>query len=168
MGEAVTQELGELYQYGDGDERRAILRALPMLPLGDDEINLVHDAIRTNDARLLAAALSPYALERLSDRSLAQAVLKCVFVGVPLAGIAGLDRRASPEMSRMLAGYVHERIAAGRTVSPQVWRFIDTHPPADELAAIEAELEHPVDERRRAAEQALSQRPSPDRRPGKG
>jgi hypothetical protein len=154
-------ELEDLYFFGDSDERRAILRALGVLGVDDGGMVLVRDAIRTNDGRLLAAALSPAAMARLSDRSLAQAVLKCVFSGVPLAGIEGLRERSSPEMSRMLAGYVHERIAAGRAMPGELWAFIDAHPPAGELAAIEAELEHPVEDRRRAAAAALSLRSSP-------
>jgi hypothetical protein len=160
-GEAAASHLQDLYYLGDSDERRAILWALPLLPLDDEGIPLVQDAIRTNDARLVAAALGPYALERLSEQSLAQAVLKCVFMGVSLTRIEGLADRTSPEMSRMLAGYVHERVAAGRTIPGDLWPIIDAHPPAEVLVAIEAELEHPVEDRRRAAAVALSQRTSP-------
>jgi hypothetical protein len=58
----------------------------------------------------------------------------------------------------MLGRYVHERIAAGRTVPADVWPLIDRHPPATELAAIEAELDHPHADRREAAEAALAGR----------
>jgi hypothetical protein len=56
----------------------------------------------------------------------------------------------------MLADYVHERVAAGRDVPAEVWRIIERFPPAEELDAIIAELNHPVDERRHAAERALA------------
>ena len=49
-----------LYRCGDAAEKRAVLRALPLLPLGDSAVALLHDAIRTNDTRLIAAALGPY------------------------------------------------------------------------------------------------------------
>ncbi len=58
----------------------------------------------------------------------------------------------------MLAAFVHERVAAGRTVPADVWPVIDRFPPEDELAEIVAELDHPVAERREAARAALALR----------
>ena len=60
----------------------------------------------------------------------------------------------------MLGRYVHERIAAGRTVPADVWPLIDRHPPAAELEAIEAELQSPHPDRRSAAAAALAGRPA--------
>ena len=67
-GERAEAELAELYRYGDAAERRGMLRALPYLDLGDRGLDLVDDAIRTNDTRLIAAALGPYATEHLPTR----------------------------------------------------------------------------------------------------
>jgi hypothetical protein len=161
MGVAQAEpELPLLYRHGDPAERRGVLRALAYLALPTDDVArpLVDDALRTNDTHLIAAAIGPWAIERLDDAALAQAVLKCVFVGVPLAGIAGLQPRVTPELSEMLARFVHERIAAGRSVPPDVWPVIDRHPPTAELAQIEAELQHAVPERRQAAQAALDAR----------
>ncbi|MEU5936157.1 EboA domain-containing protein [Micromonospora sp. NPDC047187] len=102
-----------LYQHGDAAERRAVLRALPLLPIGADAVPLLHDAIRTNDTRLVAAALGPYA-RHLDQAAWRQAVLKCVFSGVPLANVADLDTRADGELTAMLAALAAERHAAGR------------------------------------------------------
>ena len=118
----------------------------------------VDDAVRTNELGLIAAALGPYAFSHLDDDAVAQAVLKCVFVGIPLAGLEGLDARVTPHVSRMLAAFVHERVAAGRTVPADVWPVIDRFPPEDEFAEIVAELDHPVAERREAARAALALR----------
>jgi hypothetical protein len=95
---------------------------------------------------------------RLPAGALRQGVLKAVFMGLPLDGIAGLDGRADPELARMLAGYAHERVAAGRAVPADIWPFVLRFPPSAELAAIEAELSHPTADRRRAAEAALADR----------
>jgi hypothetical protein len=86
-------------------------------------------------------------------------VLKCVFVGVSLTEIAGTRERTTPALSAMLGRYVHERIAAGRTVPPDVWPLIDLHPPGEELAAITTELGHAHADRREAAAAALAGRP---------
>jgi hypothetical protein len=155
----VWRQLDELYRYGDAAERRGVLRSLAFLP-GDGGLSLVEDAVRTNDPRLLASALGPYGLAHLDDEALDQAVLKCVFVGVPLAALPrqALAERTRPALSRMLAAYVRERVAAGRDVPADVWPLIEAHPPQDELAALRAELDHPVPGRRAAAVAALAQR----------
>jgi hypothetical protein len=156
LGDAVHDELDDLYRFGDAAERRGLLRALPHLPVGEGAMAIVDDAIRTNDTRLVAAALGPYATEHLDDAAYDQAVLKCVFIGVPIAPLHGLPRRATPETARMLAAFVHERVAAGRDIPAEVWDVIDRHPPAEELAAIEAERASEYADRREAASRALA------------
>lgn len=158
LGDAAPAELPRLYRYGDAAERRGVLRSLGVVDVGAVGTELVGDALRTNDLRLVAAALGPHAVVHLEDEALAHAVLKCVFTGVPLAGVRGLAGRASPRMARILAGFVVERVAAGRAVTPEVWPLIDAHPPGEELAALEAERTSPVPERRAAAEAALAAR----------
>jgi hypothetical protein len=157
-GERAEAELAELYRFGDAAERRGVLQALPYLNIEDRGLALVDDAIRTNDTRLIAAALGPYATKYLSDEQYDQAVLKCVFVGVPITGLDGIPSRVTPDGARMLGAFVHERVAAGRDLPPEVWTVIDKYPPAEEIAAIEAELQSPFDDRRAAAERALSYR----------
>lgn len=147
-------DLAELYRSGDPAERRGVLRSLDLLGEPAAGPWLVDDAIRTNEPRLIAAALGPYAARTLDDASYAQAVLKCVFVGIPLGPLAGLGERVTPELSRMLASYAHERIAAGRPITPDVWPPIARFPPANELAAIAAEREHPEAGRSAAARAA--------------
>ncbi|MFI7131677.1 EboA domain-containing protein [Nonomuraea sp. NPDC050153] len=105
-----------LYERGDSGERLAILTALPELGLGAAAIPLVEDALRTNDARLVAAALGPYGARWLDDHAFRQGVLKCVFMEIPLASVAGLDGRTDAELTRMLSDYAAERRAAGRPV----------------------------------------------------
>ena len=158
MGDSAEAELAELYRFGDAAERRGLLRALPFLPIGDRGLALTDDAIRTNDTRLIAAALGPYATAYLSDAQYDQAVLKCVFVGVPITPLDGIPERVTPDGARMLAAFVHERVAAGRDVPAEVWIVIDKYPHAEEIAAIEAELDSEFDDRRAAAQRALSNR----------
>lgn len=116
-GTALAEEVRALYRYGDAAEKRAVLRALPSLDIGDGGVELLHDAIRTNDPRLVAAALGPYA-GHLGDEMWRQAVLKCVFMDIPLTVVAGLTGRADGELVRMLAGLADERGAAGRAMPP--------------------------------------------------
>lgn len=113
-----------LYRHGDAAEKRAVLRALPLLPIGAAGVPLLHDAIRTNDTRLVAAALGPYA-RHLDPAAWRQAVLKCVFTGVPLAVVDDLDGRADGELAAMLAGLAAERHAAGRTMPADATDLLD-------------------------------------------
>jgi hypothetical protein len=114
-GAALADEIGALYRYGDAAEKRAVLRALPRLDIGDGGVELSRDAIRTNDPRLVAAALGPYA-SHLDDATWRQAVLKCVFMEIPLSAVTGQTARADGELARMLAALADERHAAGRTI----------------------------------------------------
>jgi hypothetical protein len=114
-GDELVAELETLYRYGDAAEKRAVLRALPLLDVGDACTGLLRDAIRTNDTRLVSAAVGPYAVQ-LDQAAWRQAVLKCVFMGIPLAAVADLDARADNELGIMLAGLADERAAAGRAM----------------------------------------------------
>jgi hypothetical protein len=124
----LLDELTHLYQRGDFAERRAVLRALPLLPIGAAALPLVQDALRTNDSRLISGALGPYGAAHLDDHGFRHAVLKCVFTGIPLGDVAGLPARADRELARMLADYARERIAAGRDVPPDIQPLIDAYP----------------------------------------
>ncbi|BFO17128.1 EboA domain-containing protein [Streptomyces sp. KM77-8] len=132
---ADTDALRRVYSQGTADERRAVLYALPHLVPGPDALPLVEDALRTNDTRLVAAALGPYAALHLDTHQWRHAVLKCLFTGVPVDRVADLARRAhgDDELSRMLADYAAERTAAGRTVPEDLHRVLaltGTEPPA--------------------------------------
>ncbi|WP_405997614.1 EboA domain-containing protein [Streptomyces sp. NBC_00829] len=123
---ADSATLARLYQQGTAAERRAVLLSLPRLVDGPDALPLVEDALRTNDTRLVAAAVGPYAARHLDPHAWRHAVLKCLFTGVPVDAAAGLTRRAAgdAELARMLADYAAERTAAGREVPPDVHRVL--------------------------------------------
>ncbi|MET7971184.1 EboA domain-containing protein [Micromonospora sp. NPDC005305] len=121
-GHAAAAE--SLYRHGDAAEKRAVLRALPLLPIGAECVPLLHDAIRTDDTRLVAAALGRYA-RHLEQPAWRQAVLKCVFTGVPLAVVDDLAGRADGELAAMLAGLAAERHAAGRSMPADAADLLD-------------------------------------------
>ncbi|MEV6418316.1 EboA domain-containing protein [Streptomyces sp. NPDC051662] len=110
--------LTRLYQRGTAAERRAVLLALPHRVTGPGGLPLVEDALRTNDTRLVAAAVGPYAAAHLDPHAWRHAVLKCLFTGVPVDAVEGLAARAhgDTELARMLADFAAERTAAGRPV----------------------------------------------------
>ncbi|MFF4062574.1 EboA domain-containing protein [Streptomyces sp. NPDC001668] len=123
---ADTDALTRVYTQGTAAERRAVLQALPHLVPGPEALPLVEDALRTNDTRLLAAAVGPYAARHLDAHQWRHAVLKCLFTGVPVTEVADLDRRAhaDAELARMLGDYAAERTAAGRPVPADLHRVL--------------------------------------------
>lgn len=118
--------LARVYHQGTAEERLAVLRALPELVPGAQALPLVEDALRTNDTRLLAAAVGPYAARHLDAHAWRHAVLKCLFTGVPVDAVADLGRRArqDAELARMLRDYAAERTAAGRAVPDDLRRVL--------------------------------------------
>lgn len=109
----AAAHVAKLYRDGDNDEKRAVLLALPTLDATGTHAELLRDALRSNDSRLVAAALGPYAVH-LRDEEWRHGVLKSVFMGLPMAGVHGLERRADAELARMLDALRTERAAAGR------------------------------------------------------
>jgi hypothetical protein len=123
---ADNATLTRLYHQGTAAERRAVLLALHPLVESPAALPLVEDALRTNDTRLVTAAVGPYAAAHLDPHSWRHAVLKCLFTGVPVDAVAGLRSRAAgdSELARMLADYAAERTAAGRDVPPDLNRVL--------------------------------------------
>ncbi|WP_084469029.1 EboA domain-containing protein [Nocardiopsis trehalosi] len=146
----LAAETADLYRYGDSDEKRAVLRALPRLGLPDAAVApLLADALRGNDPRLLAAALGTPAAAALDDAAWRHGVLKCLFTGVPVGALALVAERADAELARMVADHAVERIAAGRDVPADAWPLLAGHPA--HRAAVE----------RAAADRAAALAPAP-------
>lgn len=123
---ADVDTLTRLYQRGTAAERRAVLLALPHLVPGPEAVPLVEDALRTNDTTIVEAAVGPYAADHLDPHGWRHAVLKCLFTGVPVAAVAGAERRAhgDRELARMLTDFASERTAAGRSVPADLHRVL--------------------------------------------
>lgn len=125
--EALLAELRELYRYGDNDEKRAVILALNGADHSVDGTDLLADALRTNDTRLVAAAMGAHA-SRLPADAWRHGVLKCLFTGVPVSAVAALPERADAELAAMVRRYAAEREAAGRDVPTDVQTVLDACP----------------------------------------
>ncbi len=154
---APWSRLEDLYRYGDGPERRAVLRALDGLAHPDTNVvrMLIADALRSNDARLVAAALTPSGLDNLDDAALGQAVLKVAFMDLDVSRIPGISERMTSAVARQLMSLVLERVAAGRTVPLGIWMICSGHPDPATEAALRTEVDSTVPARRDAAARAL-------------
>jgi hypothetical protein len=106
------------YREGDNRERRAVLFALPLLPVPEAFVELAVEACRTHVQPVFDAIAceNPYPARHFPEPAFNQMTLKAVFTGVALERIVGLRSRATAELARMAADYASERRAAGRPV----------------------------------------------------
>ena len=104
---------------------------------------------------------NPYPSEQFAENRWNHMVLKALFVGSTLHPIQGLDERANPPLARMLCDYAHERWAAGRPVSPELWRCVGPHADAEALADLQRVLATGDASERKAAALALAACPDP-------
>jgi hypothetical protein len=124
--EPFVESLDKLFASGEVGELVALYQALPVLPYQSAHALRASEGTRTNIKSVFCAVAhqNPYPAEHLEEGRWNQMVLKSLFIDAPLAPIIGLDERANPALARMLIDYAHERWAAGRTVSPELWRCV--------------------------------------------
>ncbi|WP_437738764.1 EboA domain-containing protein [Sorangium sp. So ce1335] len=114
--------LWDCYQQGDGRERQALLRALPLVADAERFVPLAVEACRTNELPVFEAIAceNPYPAAHFPDLNFNQMVLKAMFMGVALARVVGLEQRRSSELARMAEDFASERRAAGRSVPADI------------------------------------------------
>ena len=153
----VHGTMEKLFGTADFGEAVALFKALPLLPDPAAYKTRCTEGIRTNitDVFLAVAHRNPYPREQLDEAAWNQMVLKALFVGVALDPICGLDELANPRLMRMLCDYAHERWAAHRTVSPELWRCVGPHADDDARADLQRVLDGDDVASRRAAALAL-------------
>ncbi|MFH5831926.1 EboA family metabolite traffic protein [Halalkalibaculum sp. DA384] len=118
------ERLEKTFVSADMGESVALYQALPILPYPEALKERGAEGIRSNMTSVFnAVALhNPYPADYFDEGAWNQLVLKALFVQSPLYQIQGLDQRANQTLADMLVDYAHERWAAGRTVSPELWR----------------------------------------------
>jgi len=113
-----------LHDTADMRESVALLAALPLLPCPEALVAHAREGLRSNIVSVFdAVALhNSFPMCWFDDEGWNQMILKCLFIRRPLYRVVGLDSRASPSLVRSLSDLAHERWAANRPVSPELWR----------------------------------------------
>jgi hypothetical protein len=162
--EAYQQILDQTFATGEVGELVALYQSLHLLPHPEAHRLRAAEGIRSNMKVVFAAVAheNPYPSEQLEEGPWNQLVLKCLFVGLPLDPVYGLDKRANPSLAKMLLDFAHERWAAKRTISPELWRVIG--PFTDDVAIRDLRnvLENLSELEKQAAILTLIQSPHPE------
>jgi hypothetical protein len=157
-GARFAARLGQLCRTADVAEAIAFYRGLPLYPDPPLLEGQAGEGTRTNMRAVFEAVAhrSPYPREQFAENRWNHMVLKALFVGSALYPIQGLDERANPLLARMLCDYAHERWAAGRPVSPELWRCVGRFADTEALADLQRVLATGSALERRAAALALA------------
>jgi hypothetical protein len=122
----VRHRFEQLFTTSGLQELIALHQTLPLLPHPERYRFWADEGIRSHMTGVFnAIALNnPYPARHFDEAAWNQLVLKTMFIDSPLHPIYGLDDRANPTLARMLVDYIHERWAAKRRVTPEVWRLL--------------------------------------------
>ncbi|GMG84139.1 EboA domain-containing protein [Paralimibaculum aggregatum] len=127
----------DLRRTADVAEMIALYRGLPLYP-GPEALDFeVGEGLRSNLRPVFEAIAhdNPWPRDHFDQHRWNHMVLKALFVDSPLAPIIGLDERANPELARILIDYAEERWAAGRPVTPELWRPVKPFAALPEIRA---------------------------------
>lgn len=154
--------LEELFRHSDIGEQITFYRGLPLYPEPDRYLARAGEGARSGMRPVFEAVAhrNPYPRERFTELAWNHMVVKAFFIDSTLAPIQGLDARRNPILARMLCDLAHERWAAGRPVSPELWRCVGPHADAAGIEDMAKVLTLGNERERRAAALALSECPA--------
>jgi hypothetical protein len=151
--------LEQLFATADVGELIAFYRGLPLYPDQPRHVDRAGEGLRTNMKAVFEAVAhhNPYPAEQFPESRWNQMVVKALFIGSALHPIEGLERHWNPDLARMLCDYAHERRAAGRPVSYELWRGVGVHADKAGLDDLARVLESGTPVERQAAALALGE-----------
>jgi|SRR5579883_1306839 hypothetical protein len=157
--ERFAERLEQLFVTADVGELIAFYRGLPLYPEQPRYVERAAEGVRTNMKAVFEAVAhnNPYPAEQFSEQRWNQMVVKALFIGSTLHPIQGLERRWNADLMRMLCDYAHERWAAGRSVSYELWRGVGPFADAAAIDDLARVLDRGAPVERQAAALALAE-----------
>lgn len=162
--EEYVNILNKVFSTADLGELATLYAALPLLPYPEMHLKRAAEGVRTTMTQVFdAIALNnPYPHDYLPEEAWNQMVLKSIFNVRPLYQIYGLDNRRNEALANIAIDYAHERWAAGRTLTPELWRLVGPFLTLETLKDVERLLLSPDKIQEEAAVLALSESSLPE------
>lgn len=134
---------------------------LPHDPVLDSQVG---EGLRTNMRAVFEAIAhrNPFPRKQFDQNRWNHMVLKALFVESKLFPIQGLDERTNAELATILSHYAHERWAAGRPVTPELWRCVGPYAEGVLLEDLKKVVASENQQEQQAGVLALSQSPDQD------
>jgi hypothetical protein len=123
---AFAALLDRTCERADLGELVACLKGFAIFPASERLYARAREALRSSVQPVFEAIAcnNPYPADHLEEPAYNQMVVKCIFTGVSIAEIVGLDERRNGDLLGMLGALVSERQAAGRMVPDTVLQWI--------------------------------------------
>lgn len=152
----------DLCRTADVQESIALYKGLPLYPSPERLLPQAAEGVRTNMRAVFEAVAhrNPYPRDYFDEHRWNQMVLKALFIGSTLDPIVGLDARANPALAAILCDYAHERWAAGRPISAELWRCVGPYAAGSALRDLARALASQDEPERRGAALALAASPA--------
>ncbi len=141
--EQFEDRYSELCKTAELNEAIAFYRCTAILPKGDTLDNVIGSGLRTHIAAIFQgiAYRNPYPKLNFSQNRWNHMILKALFIDSQLWPIQGIDERSNSELAIILCDYAHERWAAHRDVTPELWRCVGPYAHGPMLADLLSVLE---------------------------
>lgn len=123
--ETYVRKINSLFSAAEMNEQVALYSALPLYAYPEEWISRCEEGVRSNIGTVLEAIMyhNPYPAKFLSQPAWNQLVLKAFFTEKDVSQIVGLNERVNDALTATLEDYIQERLAANRTVAPEIYQL---------------------------------------------
>ncbi|MEE9321403.1 MAG: EboA domain-containing protein [Granulosicoccus sp.] len=122
--ENFAEHFPRMLRHADLGEQLALYKGIALYPQSEQMTSQVAAGLRTDIKGVFEAIAhcNPWPAMMLDEAHWNQMVLKALFINSGLYFMVDLDRRSNASLANTLIDYAHERRAAGRTISSELWR----------------------------------------------
>lgn len=110
----------------DLHETLALYKGICLYPYSEDLKKSAEEGLRSNMKEVFESVAldNDFPAKHFEEESWNQMILKALFVEAPIYRIKNFESRKNEELSRMVTDYALERIAASRSIHPELWRCV--------------------------------------------